>query len=149
MKKLFGFILLSLLFSYSFAQTAIAPANVPEILKEKMKEKYPDAKGLYWEQPMPGFVDANFTIDKKQCTATFTPSGSWVSTDFEIDGATFPDSATNYLMHKEGVTKITRYYRNESKAKGVQFSADAKKDGKTFQYIFNKEGRLIMKGKKD
>lgn len=133
----------------TYSQTAINPANIPAVLKDKMNESYPEAKGIYWEQPMPGFIDANFTLDKKKCTATFTPSGAWVSTDFEIDATTFPDSAVHYLMNKEGATKITRYYRNESKAKGIQYSADAKVDGKTFQYIFDKEGGLIMKAKKD
>ncbi|HYV94887.1 MAG TPA: hypothetical protein VE978_24140 [Chitinophagales bacterium] len=129
------------------AQQAISDQYIPDILKNKMATMYPDAKGIYWKQPMPGFMDAYFSINKHKCNATFQVTGAWVSTDFEIDPADFPDTASQYLT--QHVDKVSRYYRSESKAKGIQYSADAKVGGEVLQFIFDKEGHYLMKGPRD
>ena len=126
---------------------AISEQYVPEILKNKMMEMYPEAKGTYWKQPMPGFMDAYFNLNKKKCNATFQVSGAWVSTDFEIAPEEFPDSARKYLSSH--ADKIVKYYRSESKSKGTQYSADVKTNNQIMQFIFNKEGGYVMKGPRD
>ena len=132
---------------FASAQSAISEQYVPDHLKKKMMEMYPDAKGVYWKQPMPGFMDAYFSLNKKKCNATFQVSGAWVSTDFEIDAADFPATATQYLTSH--TDKVSRYYRSESKAKGTQYTADAKVGGEVLQFIFDKDGNYLMKGPRD
>lgn len=125
----------------------VSEQYVPEILKNKMKELYPEAKGTYWKQPMPGFMDAYFNLNKQKCVATFQVTGALVSTDFEIPAEEFPDSAKQYLTaHSD---KILKYYRSESKSKGTQYSADAKINNQVMQFIFNNEGGYLMKGPRD
>ena len=126
---------------------AISEQYVPEILKKKMVEMYPEAKGTYWKQPMPGFMDAYFNLNKRKCNATFQVSGAWVSTDFEIPVEEFPDSAKQYLASH--TDKILKYYKSESKSKGTQYSADAKTSDQVMQFIFNKDGSYVMKGPRD
>ena len=126
---------------------AISEQYVPEILKKKMVEMYPEAKGTYWKQPMPGFMDAYFSLNKRKCNATFQVSGAWVSTDFEIPVEEFPDSAKQYLASH--TDKILKYYKSESKSKGTQYSADAKTSDQVMQFIFNKDGSYVMKGPRD
>jgi len=108
---------------------------------------FPEAKGIYYKQPMAGFIDAYFTVNKRKCNATFLVGGAWVSTDTEIPIEEFPDSANQYLVaHTD---KIMKYYRSESKAKGLQFSADAKINGDVMQFIFDEHGNYLMKGPRD
>ncbi|MBS1658468.1 MAG: hypothetical protein JST18_10295 [Bacteroidetes bacterium] len=126
---------------------AISEQYIPEIVKKKVAEMYPEAKGVYWKQPMPGFLDAYFTLNKRKCNATYQVSGAWVSTEFEVPVEEFPDSAKQYLAAH--TTKVTRYYRSESKAKGVQYAADAKEGNSVMQFIFTKEGGYLMKGPRD
>ena len=126
---------------------SISEQYVPEIVKNKLHEKYPEAKGVYWKQPMPGFLDAYFALNKRKCNATFLVSGAWVSTDFEIPVEEFPDTASQYLAKHSD--KVVKYYRSESKSKGLQFSADAKVNGEVMQFIFDEQGGYLMKGPKD
>jgi len=146
MKYLLLIFVSSIAISTASAQV-ISEQYVPDILKKKMTEMYPEAKGTYWKQPMPGFMDAYFNLDKRKCNATFQVSGAWVSTDFEIPVEEFPDSAKQYLTaHTD---KVLKYYRSESKSKGLQYSADGKVDGEVMQFIFNKDGSFLMKGPRD
>ncbi len=137
---------------FSFGTLAAQTINadlVPSVVKNKMQEKYPEAKGLYWRESAPGFVEANFSINKQKCNAIFVTTGAWVSTDFTITKEEFPQAASEYLANGSLADKVTRYYRSESKAKGTQYSADAKKDGTAFTFLFDKEGKLVMRGLKD
>lgn len=146
MKSIFTVLSLLIAVSATSAQ-AISEQYIPEIVKKKVAEMYPEAKGVYWKQPMPGFLDAYFTLNKRKCNATYQVSGAWVSTEFEVPVEEFPDSAKQYLAAH--TTKVTRYYRSESKAKGVQYAADAKEGNSVMQFIFTKEGGYLMKGPRD
>lgn len=148
MKKIIALALLVSFVSFASAQT-INASLVPEVVKKKMQEKYPEAKGLYWKQSDAGFVEANFTNDGRKCNAIFLTTGGWVSTDCEITAEEFPAAATAYLNDPKNADKVTKYYQSDTKAKGKQFSADVKNDGKSLQYIFDGEGNLIMKGPKN
>ncbi|MEO6168026.1 MAG: hypothetical protein ABIO46_13465 [Chitinophagales bacterium] len=148
MRKIISFALLLSFASFASAQT-INASLVPQVVKNKMQEKYPEAKGLYWRQSDAGFVEANFTDDGKKCNTIFLTTGGWVSTDCEITAEEFPAAATTYLSDPKNADKVTKYYQSDTKAKGKQFSADVKKAGKSLQYIFDGEGNLIMKGPKN
>jgi len=146
MKK-YLLILVSFFAIASVSAQAISDQYIPDIVKKKVIEMYPEAKGIYWKQPMPGFLDAYFTLNKKKCNATYQVSGAWVSTDFEIPVEEFPDSAKQYLsVHTD---KILKYYRSESKSKGTLYSADAKTNDQVMQFIFSKDGSFLMKGPRD
>ncbi|MFI5135004.1 MAG: hypothetical protein ACHQD9_04035 [Chitinophagales bacterium] len=146
LKSIFASFVLLIVVASASAQV-ISEQYVPDILKKKMTDMYPEAKGTYWKQPMPGFMDAYFSLNKRKCNATFQVSGAWVSTDFEIPAEEFPDSAKQYLTaHTD---KVLKYYRSESKSKGLQFSADGKINGEVMQFIFNKDGSYLMKGPRD
>jgi len=146
-KKLIAFLLVSLSISFAHSQTVNA-SRVPEVVKNKMNEKYPDAKGLVWKQSDPGFVEANFKYEGRKCNAIFLASGGWVSTDCEITAEEFPAAAKTFLSDPKNADNVTKYFKSDTKAKGTQYSADVKKGGKSLEYIFNVQGDLIMKGPK-
>lgn len=138
------------IFSFGIVSAQTINADlVPDVVKQKMKDKYPEAKGLYWRASGPGFVEANFTVNKQKCNAIFVTTGAWVSTDFTILQTEFPQAASDYLTNVAFADKVIRYYRTESKAKGTQYSADAKKDGTIYTFIFDKDGKIVMRGVKD
>jgi hypothetical protein len=138
------------IFSFGIASAQTINADlVPAVVKNKMQVKYPEARGLYWRESAPGFVEANFSLNKQKCNAIFVTTGAWVSTDFTIAQAEFPQAASDYLTNVAFADKVIHYYRSESKAKGIQYSADAKKDGTTYTFIFDKDGKIVMRGVKD
>jgi len=148
MKKL---IVICFLLGSAFTVSAqtINASVVPQVVKNKMQEKYPEAKGILWKQSDPGFVEVNFTNEGRKCNAIFLASGGWVSTDCEITVEEFPAAAKTYLDDPKNADKVTKYYQSDTKAKGKQYSADVKKGGKAMQFVFDKDGNLIMKGPKN
>jgi len=138
------------IFSFGIVSAQTINADlVPDVVKNKMQTKYPEARGLYWRESGPGFVEANFSLNKQKCNAIFVTTGAWVSTDFTIAQSEFPQAASDYLKNVAFADKVIRYYRSESKAKGIQYSADAKKDGITYSFIFDQDGKIVMRGVKD
>lgn len=129
------------------AQQTVSEQYIPPIVKEKLYKMYPDAKGVYWKQPMPGFLDAYFVLNKKKANATFQVGGDWVSTEFEIESAELPEPIRQYLASH--TDKLTRCYLVKTKATGTQYAADAKAGGDHLSYVFDSTGTLIMKGPKD
>ena len=89
MKKIIAFVFLMSFAAITFAQT-INASLVPEVVKTKLQEKYPDSKIFYWRQSAAGFIEANFTNDGKKCNPLFVTTGSWVSTDCEKYFEQFP-----------------------------------------------------------
>ena len=149
LKGIISMSLLAFVFSISFVQAqTINGGVVPKVVKDKMHEKYPDAKGLVWKQSDPGFVEANFKYEGRKCSAIFLASGGWVSTDCEITAEEFPAAAKTFLSDPKNADNVSKYYKSDTKAKGTQYSADVKKGGKSLEYIFNEQGDLIMKGPK-
>lgn len=148
MKNLIVFSFLVITVSFASAQT-INSSIVPDVVKNKMKQKYPEAKGLVWKQSVAGFVEASFNNEGRKCTAIFLASGGWVSTDCEITAEEFPAAAKTYLNDPKNADKVTKYYKSDTKAKGLQYSADGKKNGKALQFVFDTTGNLIMKGPRD
>jgi hypothetical protein len=148
MKKFLSILFLILSYSIASAQT-INASLVPQVVKKKMQEKYPEAKGVVWKQSDPGFVEANFNNEDLKCNAIFLASGGWVSTDCEITVEEFPAAAVTFLNDSKNADKVSKYYKSETKAKGTQYSADVKKSGKAMQYIFDYQGNLIMRGPKN
>ena len=148
MKKLI-YAAVFVLASYVASAQTINPANVPQSVKNKMQDKYPEAKGLVWKQSDAGFVEANFSYEGRKCNAIFLASGGWVSTDCEITAEEFPEAARTFLADVKNADKVSKYYKSDTKAKGTQYSADAKKSGKSLQFIFDAQGNLIMKGPKN
>lgn len=144
-------LLMALLFSALLlparAQQTISEQYVPEIVKAKLRKMYPEAKGVYWRQPMPGFLDAYFVLNKKKANATFQVGGDWVSTEFEIDSMELPDTIRHYLSRN--TEKITRCYLVKTKASGKQYAADARQNGEHLSFVFDSTGYLIMKGPRD
>ncbi len=133
--------------SYHFiAAQVISEQYVPDIVKNKMQTMFPMAKGTYWKQLAPGFLDAYFTLDKKKYNATFQVTGAWVSTESEIEATELPDTIRHYLnTHTD---KITRCFRIESKANGLQYAAEGKVKGQVITFLFHPDGSLLMQGPK-
>lgn len=143
-------ILLLSIFSFGIVSAQTINADlVPAVVKQKMQDKYPEARGLYWRESGPGFVEANFSLNKQKCNAIFVTTGAWVSTDFTITQDSFPKAASDYLTGVAYADKVIRYYRSESKAKGTQYSADAKVNGTMYTFIFDQDGKIVMRGVKD
>ena len=138
------------IFSIGIVSAQTSNTNVvPAAAKSKMSTMYPAAKGVSWSQSAKGSFESAFTLNKQQCTATFANTGEWVSTDFTITKAEFPQAASTYLTNVGYTENVTRYYRTESKAQGTQYSADAKINGTMYTFIFDQDGNLVMRGLKD
>jgi len=145
MKKITIFLLSVFSFGIVFAQTNSANI-VPAAAKSKLQEKYPEAKTVSWKESSQGFVEANFTLNKQKCNATFSTAGDWVSTDFTITKEEFPQAASSYLANVSYTNNVTRYYRTDAKDKGTQYAADAKINDHMYTFTFDKDGKFVMRG---
>src|SRR6185436_11600846 len=97
MKKISALLLFSFFtFHFSSAQM-VDPKYVPESVKKKFEIKFPDVTGVSWTQDEPGFINANFSLDKHRVLAMFVTNGGWISTETTLKETEFPTEAISWI----------------------------------------------------
>jgi hypothetical protein len=141
--KTFIVILFSILtFHASFAQMVDAK-YVPEAVKKSFAKKFPDAGYVTWSQDVPGFINANFSQDKKKMQAMFINSGGWVSTETTLKEPEFPQEAVNWMKSNFPEAKYTSLTKSET-TKGIEYESEIKaKDGNKYRLTFDIEGKML------
>ena len=120
-------------------------ADVPAGVKSKMTEMFPDANAVVWKQDMPGFVSADFVRNKTKTSATFTTSGSWVSTSTSVKQEEFPATANQYLLTTYQDGKVSQCMLSESvKEKTYECRVKSKTAGE-YDLVFDTAGNLKLK----
>ena len=131
-------------FAFSVNAQVIREADVPASVKAKMTQMFPDANAAVWKQDQPGFVSVDFVQAKTRKSATFTGSGSWVSTETTIKPEEFPAPATEYITTNYPESKMTVCVIAETSNKKT-YECQLKAKGTQYELVFDTEGKLVMK----
>jgi hypothetical protein len=145
MKKPFFLTFALLCLFVSVNAQVMREADVPAPVKTKMSSMFPDANAVVWKHDMPGFVTADFVRNKNKMSATFTTSGSWVSTATTVKQEDFPAPVNQYLLTTYQDGKISQCVLAESvKEKTYECRVKSKTAGE-YDLVFDTTGNLKMK----
>ena len=95
MKKLVIVIAIIMVSLVSFAQK-IKEQNVPQIIKNALLQKFPNAKEVKWDKEGKNF-EASFDLNNIDNSVLFNSDGKIVETETEIKVSQLPKSALQYL----------------------------------------------------
>ena len=123
----------------------VRDVDVPQSVKTKMTTMFPSASAVVWTKDMPGFITSDFVQSKTKMSATFTTSGSWVSTETSVKQEELPAAANQYLLTNFQDAKVTHCVIAESvKEKTYECVVKSKSSG-AYDVVFDTEGNLKMK----
>lgn len=111
MKSIFKISLISIL---CFGAFSIIAGNVlsiepPSIVSSKLKELYPAASLVQWEQEKENY-EAEFTINGREVEVLFSPSGIVLSEDKEVLISEIPDAVVKSFNKEYSKFKITQAF---------------------------------------
>ena len=130
---------LALMTTTAFAQLRKIPAAVTEA----MKEKYPDATNIAWDDNITNF-EASFDLDGHQQKASFTKKGIWKRTERTLTEEELPEVVKEGLSKSKYTDWDVESYKeiNDSNGK-LQYRLFIKKNTVQKKYLFfNAEGVL-------
>ncbi len=142
MKKLIAIALLGLMVSQMSAQK-IKEGEVPKVVKDAFTKAYPSAKDVKWDKE-DGSFEASFDLSKKDMSVLLNDMGMIKEVETEIDKSELPK------VIQETLKKVYAGYKIEEVAKIVSngvttYEAEVEKGEKTFELIFDSNGKLLMK----
>jgi hypothetical protein len=143
MKTLF-LILAVLLTANCFSQN-LPDKNVPQLVKEAFKAKYPDNKKVHWELHNKKQYDAEFYLESKENSAYFDETGKWIKTEQEIRNKELPQAVLVAIKREYSGFNI------KESAKGIgpdgmkYYALEIKKGKENYDISVSPDGKVIMK----
>lgn len=145
MKKI-TFLLFSFFALSSYAQK-ISADNVPETVKNAFKQKFPTAQKVKWELDYENY-EAEFKMDKKEMSATFSKDGEWIETETPIKVSALPQSVKDFLSTNFSGFVVKEAEKEET-LKGIMYELEIKKGEIEYEVIVSEAGKLISRKEKN
>lgn len=116
--------------------------DVPPSVLKAFSEKFPTAKKIKWEKEG-DIYEADFKITKKEMSAEFSATGSWLSTETEIKISQLPKTVLQAIKTKYPGYKTEEPEQIELSNGTIQFEVEIEKGKEELEVIFDSEGNLI------
>ena len=142
MKKLIVMVAMSLVVCQSQAQK-IKESEVPQIVKTAFTKAYPTAKEVKWGKE-DGAYEASFDQNKKDMSVLLDEKGMIKEVETTIAKSELPKAVQNTLAKDYAGYKIEEAATILSNGV-VTYEAEVEKGEKSFDLIFDKEGKLLKK----
>jgi len=138
-------IILFALFAFNISKAQpVDPKYVPESVKEKFEIKFPGVNYVRWSQDEPGFINANFVLDKHKMQAMFATNGGWISTETTLKESEFPQEALNWINTNYPDRKFVSLDKSET-MKGVEYECELRSKSVKYRLTFDTEGKLLTR----
>lgn len=141
MKKLVVIIALNILSFVSFAQKT-KEQNVPQVIKNTLREKFPNAKEVQWDREQNNY-EASFKNNKVDNSILFNANGKVIETEIAITVSQLPKKALQYLNDNFKNQKVKELAKISTIKGNLIYEAEIK--GKDL--FFDKNGNYLTKDK--
>ena len=125
----------------AFAQN---PKDLPAKVKTSFDQKFPSAQKTKWGKESAKEWEVEFIMNNKDYSASYSPDGTWLETEYKISENEIPAAVTNTIGKEFPGYKITVSEISETaKSKVYEFDIS---NGKTKKEIaINADGSLVKK----
>lgn len=115
----------------------------PEAVKQSFKAKYPGEIDPDWGKDANGNYESHFKMDGTKYRADFSPNGSWIETETNIDKKDLPDAIQAKIKSDYSDYEITEIEKVEHFSKGTFYDVEFKREGKNKDVEFDASGNVI------
>lgn len=131
---------MSLLIAISFS--SCDQEKAPEKVKAAFNQKFPNAEETDWEMEKENEWEAEFEVDEKEMSATFSQDGMWLETETEVEVEDLPASVKQTLkaQFKDYEVEETEYVESPE-SNGYEIELEGK-DG-DIEILIGKDGEVL------
>jgi folylpolyglutamate synthase/dihydropteroate synthase len=140
MRTTISFILLFSSLAVFCSAQKLKEKDVPLKVKEALAKKFASIKVEEWEKENVNY-EAEFDLNKEECSATFDENGIWLETETEIKPSALPKTAIDYLAKNVSGKKIKEASKIENAEGKISYEAEVN----DVDYIFDEAGNFISK----
>jgi len=116
-------------------------SDVPLVVKQAFEKEFPGNKAS-WEEEK-GSFEAEFRLNGIETSATYNQYGMRIELEIEIKITEMPANAIDYMNVKYPNTKIKEAAKITDDKNTLTYEAEIKKDGKSWDVIFDSQGNFI------
>ncbi|MBI5217987.1 MAG: PepSY-like domain-containing protein [Bacteroidia bacterium] len=116
--------LLVIIFVLPFVFTMCKNDDVPDAVKAKFKEMYPNVTDVKWEQEKDKTYEGKFKDDGKDWEISFKADGTWDETERNAEEAEIPAMAKEYWRVFYGELKADVKFEKNSDGEFYEFEAE-------------------------
>ena len=131
---------------YSQGKKEVAKAEkkvtVPELVKKTFAAQYPKVAKVKWSIEKLGEYEAEFDVNKVEMSTVYNEKGTLLETETEIKNADLPKEVKATLAKDFIGYKFDEFEKVEAKGV-VTYEMEAQKDKKTYELVFDKNGKLL------
>jgi hypothetical protein len=73
--------------------------GAPKVVSKAFHAKFPAATAVTWDQEDDNVWEAEFQLDNKEFTASFSEAGEWMETEYSIPLDELPDSVIKTIVY--------------------------------------------------
>lgn len=140
MKTTIRFILLFSSVAVFCAAQKLKEKDVPLKVKEAFAKKFASIKVEEWEKENMNY-EAEFNMNKQECSATFDENGNWLETETAIKTSGLPKGVLDYVAKNLPGKKIKEASKIENSEGKISFELEVK----DVDYIFDEAGNFMSK----
>jgi hypothetical protein len=126
-----------------FSTTALIATEVPEVVKDAFKKKFPVAKKVKWEKEKNNDFEASFILNDKEISAVYSMDGQLKETETEIAISELPKSVIDALAKKDANAKIEEAEKIERSDNTIVYETEVKINKKKTELLFDSNGNEI------
>lgn len=122
---------------------------IPENIKSKFKQTFPDAVNVKWEKSSDDTEwEADFIMSGSKQSARYTSDGKWFETEYEIVISKIPEAIKTKIASMYPEYKIIKA-EVVSTNSGKKYEIKLNKGQENIAVYYNEEGIFIKQGKED
>jgi hypothetical protein len=116
--------------------------GVPENAIATLKQKFPEAQKSKWEKEKDGDFEANFKVNGKSLSMTFSPTGEWLETESGIAVSALP-APVIAAFKKEHATATIKAAEKIEKANATSYEIEYKEGLKSREIVYDAQGVVL------
>jgi len=122
-------------------KSAIA-LDVPEVVKNSFKQKFPNITNVKWEKEEKNEYEAEFKLDGKEMSSNFSADGKWLETETEISKEQVPSEVVSGLNKEFPKAKIKEAEKIEKADGSTWYEVEFRKGLMCKEKQFSSAGEL-------
>lgn len=142
MKKIIFILALTVSISNVFAGS-FSETYVPQGILKSFYQSFPHIQKVLWKHLSNGQYEADFSFTRKYVNAFFNKNGKLMEVDVNIHWIDLPVSVRNYIVGNFSQCTIDNISVVELPHLENEYGIQIHKDGKHYEFIFNKQGDLV------
>ena len=119
---------------------AYAQKDVPQAAITSLKQKFPNAQKVDWDKEKNGDFEAEFKLNGKEMSVTYSAKGEWLETETGITVSELPAPVMAVFKKEHGAAKIKEVAKIES-AKPIVYEIEYKDGLKTKEVMYDAQGK--------